>query len=512
MRNKAMADSRHGPCRTLLGTTVLGSDSAAEHALPGTHGPSRTLSALVSALVDPPNSSNGSSRSPGACLSTAFFSVLKTGFGCDASAPVNLWSKPYPDDVGVYIGLTVDDAGFGAGPCSTFVDPGSDPGGAELDDACASGDSMGFHQYSAHSSASLSNSESRSGESGGVDDGFDGSLNGFELAVDKAGFSVGACFTFIDPWSGPGGAELDDACVSDDSTGFRQYLAHSSASLSKSESRSGESGGVDDGFDGSLNGFGLVVDKAGLSIGACSTFIDPWLGPGSTELDDACVSEDSTGFCQYSAHSSASLSNSESRSGESGGVDDGSDGSLNGFGLAVDKAGFSVGACSTFIDPWLGPGSAEFDDACASDDPPRFRQYSSISLMTFDSDSAEGDLDDGLDGSLNGFGLAVDNAGFSVGACTTLVDPGSGLGCAELTDRLLRQLDEVFVPPLPQHSYHVSGYMHHIDACFTFLLYQYRSRESEVDDGKDEKDSKDYVVPLHFCWMLRRLDDVEWSM
>jgi hypothetical protein len=76
---KAMADSRHGPCRTLSGTTVLGSESAAEHALPGTHGPSRTLSAtLVSAVVDPPtpNSFNGSSRSPGQCLSMAFFSVI----------------------------------------------------------------------------------------------------------------------------------------------------------------------------------------------------------------------------------------------------------------------------------------------------------------------------------------------------------------------------------------------------------------------------------------------------
>jgi hypothetical protein len=33
------------------------------------------------------------------------------------------------------------------------------------------------------------------------------------------------------------------------------------------------------------------------------------------------------------------------------------------------------------------------------------------------------------------------------------------------------------------------------------LLYQYRSRESKVNDGKDKKDSRDYVVPPHFCWM-----------
>jgi hypothetical protein len=29
-----------------------------------------------------------------------------------------------------------------------------------------------------------------------------------------------------------------------------------------------------------------------------------------------------------------------------------------------------------------------------------------------------------------------------------------------------------------------------------FLLYQYRSRESEVNDGKDEKDSRDYVCSV----------------
>jgi hypothetical protein len=43
--------------------------------------------------------------------------------------------------------------------------------------------------------------------------------------------------------------------------------------------------------------------------------------------------------------------------------------------------------------------------------------------------------------------------------------------------------------------------VHRIDGCMTFLLYQYRSRESDVDDGKGEKDPKDYVVQPHFCWM-----------
>jgi hypothetical protein len=54
--------------------------------------------------------------------------------------------------------------------------------------------------------------------------GLDGSLNGFGLAVDNAGFSVGACTTLVDPGSYPGGAELDDACASDDSTEFPHFL------------------------------------------------------------------------------------------------------------------------------------------------------------------------------------------------------------------------------------------------------------------------------------------------
>ena len=42
-----------------------------------------------------------------------------------------------------------------------------------------------------------------------------------------------------------------------------------------------------------------------------------------------------------------------------------------------------------------------------------------------------------------------------------------------------------------------------------FLSYRYRGRESEVDDGKDEKDSREYVVPPHFLLdVLRGLDDV----
>jgi hypothetical protein len=49
--------------------------------------------------------------------------------------------------------------------------------------------------------------------------------------------------------------------------------------------------------------------------------------------------------------------------------------------------------------------------------------------------------------------------------------------------------------------------VHYIDVWLAFLLYRYRSRESEVDDGKDEYGSKEYVVPPHSLLdVLRRLD------
>jgi hypothetical protein len=50
-------------------------------------------------------------------------------------------------------------------------------------------------------------------------DGLDDSINEIGLAVDGAGFGAGAGITFVDPRSGPGGAELDGACASNDSTG-----------------------------------------------------------------------------------------------------------------------------------------------------------------------------------------------------------------------------------------------------------------------------------------------------
>ena len=91
------------------------------------------------------------------------------------------------------------------------------------------------------------------------DDGLDGSTNGLGLADDDGGFGAGSCTSFFDPWSSPGGAELDDACASDNA-------------------RSGTS--------------------------ACTTFVDPWSAPGGAELDD------STGFLNILKCSSTSRENS----------------------------------------------------------------------------------------------------------------------------------------------------------------------------------------------------------
>ena len=55
------------------------------------------------------------------------------------------------------------------------------------------------------------------------------------------------------------------------------------------------------------------------------------------------------------------------------------------------------------------------------------------------------------------------------------------------------------ITPLLQHSCHVLAYLHHIDACLMFLLYRHRRRDSKVDDGKDEKDSRHYAVSTHLC-------------
>jgi len=82
--------------------------------------------------------------------------------------------------------LAVDDAGFGAGPSTTFVDPWSGPDGVEPDGAKPDGSEPG----------------------------------------------AGPSTTFVDPWSGPDGAEPDDAGAPDGFFGFphnpsKYHLSHS---------------------------------------------------------------------------------------------------------------------------------------------------------------------------------------------------------------------------------------------------------------------------------------------
>ena len=71
---------------------------------------------------------------------------------------------------------------------------------------------------------------------GAAADGPDGLIREFGLVVDDAGFGGGACTTLVDPWSGPDGKELDDACASDDSAGFPIVLKYWSSSLANSSS------------------------------------------------------------------------------------------------------------------------------------------------------------------------------------------------------------------------------------------------------------------------------------
>ena len=61
-----------------------------------------------------------------------------------------------------------------------------------------------------------------------------GSINGPELVVDGAGFGSGACATLVDPCSGSGGAELDDACAPADTSGFSPLLRSSSVTFANS--------------------------------------------------------------------------------------------------------------------------------------------------------------------------------------------------------------------------------------------------------------------------------------
>lgn len=49
---------------------------------------------------------------------------------------------------------------------------------------------------------------------------------------------------------------------------------------------------------------------------------------------------------------------------------------------------------------------------------------------------------------------------------------------------------------LLQHGYHIFGCVHHIDMCLTFLLYQYRSCESEANATMMER--------VHYYSMIKK--------
>jgi hypothetical protein len=215
--------------------------------------------------------------------------------------------------------------------------------------------------------------------------------------VDDTGFGLGSCITFVDSWSGPSDAELNDrregrlngaclpvdnagfvACAGSASTAFNHLgwrtggaepddagasdgLKYSSTTLSKFEPHTAE-GAIDnrDERNGFVSGFGLAIDigNTWFGAGACTTFVDPGLGPGGAEPDDAGASDDLTGFL-HGLKYSGTLSNSEPHSGGD-----------NAEGV-IDDTGLNAGACTLFrlfFDPWLGPGSSAADDAGASDD------------------------------------------------------------------------------------------------------------------------------------------------
>ncbi|KAI0271904.1 hypothetical protein BGY98DRAFT_1004831 [Russula aff. rugulosa BPL654] len=159
--------------------------------------------------------------------------------------------------------------------------PWSGSGGAEVDDSTSL----------CHFPKSFSISFS-------VSDWLNCSIDGSRLLGDDAGFGAGAFPLFIDPWSSTGGAELDDACASDDSTGLSHAPRSSSISVSVPSDR----------VNGSINGSGLVGDDAGFGTGASTSFIDPWSGTGGAELDNACASDDSTCLSHVPKSSSTSFS------------------------------------------------------------------------------------------------------------------------------------------------------------------------------------------------------------
>ena len=106
------------------------------------------------------------------------------------------------------------------------------------------------------------------------DDGLDGSINGLGLAADDAGFDADSCATFVDPWSGRGRAELDDACASDNSeSGFaKKWLSGLPKGLS--HSLPDPSPGLGSAWTGLDTGDG----SSGIDGSGCETSVHPLAG------------------------------------------------------------------------------------------------------------------------------------------------------------------------------------------------------------------------------------------
>jgi len=69
------------------------------------------------------------------------------------------------------------------------------------------------------------------------------------------------------------------------------------------------------------------------------------------------------------------------------------------------------------------------------------------------------------------------------------------------------QLLRLVIPLLrPGRGYRVLSYIHLIDIRVTYLSQYYRGSERDVDDGKDKKNPRDYLVPTHFCGMRNHVD------
>jgi hypothetical protein len=175
----------------ILGSTALG--SAVAHAPPGSHSWAASA-ALVPAAVDPPNSPDGPGPSPG--LSPAFSLGSVGSVAAHAHLSIHGTSQTLST-----LGHSVSHA-----PHRHLL----------------------FENMSSNATLKRSSHKPCIGPAA---DGPEDSINGLGSAIDGAEFGAGACTTFVDPWSVPGGVELDDASMSDKSrigTGTCTCAPHSS--------------------------------------------------------------------------------------------------------------------------------------------------------------------------------------------------------------------------------------------------------------------------------------------